>query len=577
MKNMGIICSGLMLILLSTCAMAYGSAATTATNTATVNTVSSSSSEVTATNMVVDFSSTSVDTSIRPGDSGVINLVIKNSGGQRADNIQVWLSSTATVRADKNFYVGTMDPGESKAIPVIYTIPDTAKTGLTAIEVKINFDGFKSDGSSNSNQITTWEIPLTIVGNPIFQIISNKTVYYRDTVDDFNLEVTSKDPVKDVNTELLSSCVQLIGPSSKYVGALDANQTADLAYSIKPTQSGACPISLSIAYTDESGNKNTANLTVGVNIEDAGVDFKIVNVSYDPTGPGQETTLRVLAKNVGDADADKVTVSLNLTDPFIPVDTSEVYLPQVKAGQDVEADFKLDVGWDAATQPYSIPLTIVYKVGGTSYSVGKTIGIDVAGKIILQIVSVQSSGGSVSVNVANIGTRTADGVKATLMIPTATNFTQQGGFGRRQGANGSGQGFGGQGGNGSGQGFGQRAQMGNFSGQSADTTNIISYKSNIKANAQTTFTFSTAATGSATLQLEYTDANNERVTQTERISLSTGGGGGGFTGSRTSRTTATGTSATTYAIYGLIVIAAAFVAYRLYKRRKLKQNAGHSP
>jgi hypothetical protein len=103
----------------------------------------------------------------------------------------------------------------------------------------------------------------------------------------------------------------------------------------------------------------------------------------------------------------------------------------------------------------------------------------------------------------------------------------------------------------------------NVSVASGEDVQLVSYKSDIKPSKQTTFTFTTQATGPATLMLEYTGLNNERVTQTERIMLSASA----VTGGLTTRSN-TGTSTTTYLIYGVVILAAAVIVHRFYKRRK---------
>ncbi|MFH0863273.1 MAG: CARDB domain-containing protein [Candidatus Altiarchaeota archaeon] len=519
-----------------------------AAQAAALSSSSSGTSDVAATNMVVDFTSTPTSASARPGDSMIFNLAIKNSGGQKAEDVQVWLLSTGIVRSDKKFYIGRIDPSETKTIPVIVSINPTARTGLTALQIKINYNGYRSDGASNDNQLTTWEIPFTIMGNPLFQVTPGKTTYYMDNLDDLSLTVLAKDSVKDLEATLSSNCVTVIGSSRNYVGDVGENQNFNLAYSIKPSTSGACMAALGLSYTDDVGTKVSDNVTIGLNVQDQGVDFKIANVSYTPTGPGEQTDLAVVLKNVGEAKAGGVTLSLNLTAPFAPVDSAERYIQTVPANGEVEVTFKVSVGWDAATQAYSIPLNIDYKVGGTSYSVRKDIGLDVAGKITLEVMQVQTSGGSVRIDVANIGTRTADGVKATLIIPNAQNRTGTGGFG--------GNATRGQ------AGGGQRQFNNSGQGMDADSTRLISYKANIMSTKQTTFTFATSATGPATLELEYNGLNNQRVTQTERITLGTSSGG---TSSRTTSTN--GTSYTNYA-YAAAALAILYLAYRKYKGKK---------
>jgi len=524
----------------------------------------------------VDFDSTTFDSVLRAGDSGVMNLVVKNTGGYKADNVQILLPSTGQVHLDKRFYAGQVDPSVSKTFPVIVRIDPAAKSGLSAVQVQISYDGFNSDGTADDNQIITWEIPFRIYGKPLFQITPLKTTYFKDNLEDLILEGVAMDSVKDLEITLSSSCVTVIGSSRQFIGSISSNQPFNLTYQIKPSSADACMASLRLSYTDGSGNTAQDNISLGLNVEEAGVDFKVVNITYNPTGPGENTKVKVSIKNVGNAKADDVTVALSLSSPFAPLDSQEKYIGEIGGGESVDTDFNIAVGWDAsAPQTYSLPMTVSYKVGGSSYTIDKEIGLDVSGKIVLQIINVASSRGSVQVDVANIGTTTANGVKATLTLlgnsggatagDTTSNAGGVGSGSRRVGADNASQGGGG---------FGGNRSRGNFTQFSQSGQSFISYKSDIKPSKQTTFTFATSATGQAIITLEYNGLKNERVTQTERITLS-GSSSSGVSGSNSSSGTrgSSGTSLTTYALYVLGVIVVAFVAYKLYKRRKNKSVA----
>jgi hypothetical protein len=528
------------------------------------------------TNVVVDFDSTAFDSSLSPGDSGILNLVIENTGGYRADDIEIYIPSTGTVNADKRFEIGRLDPEESKTLPFVVRVNKDAKTGLTAVNVRVNYDGFKSDGTALNNQLTTWDVPLMVYGKPAFQLTPEKTTFYKDTMDELVFEGKLLASVKYLEASLSSECLTVIGSSRQYLGDIPANEGFKLSYQVKPTVEAACMAYVGLTYTDESGTSASSNISVGLNVEGAGVDFKVLNVSYEPTGPGETVKLDVVLKNVGKADARDVTLGLSLSEPFVPVDTSERYVEEVAAGETLQTVFSVNVGYDAEIQPYTIPMVLTYKVGGTTYTVDKSIGVDVTGKVILEIINVDQSRGNLQVEVANIGSRTAEGVKAILKPLESGNRTRQvqeesgaqqpttdrqrasgnpltmlTGGGRRPGGFSS----------------GQRTQTGGAVPQAAAGDQLIEYKSDIKPTKQTTFTFETTVSGSAMLTLEYTGLNNQRVTQVERLNF------GGATGARSASATGTarsrdGTSTTTKAIYAVVLAAAAFVGYKLYKRRK---------
>ena len=531
--------------------------------------------EIAPTNLVVDFDSTSIDSNLRRGDGGILNLVIQNTGGRRAEDVEVWLPDTTQIHVNKRFYIGRMEAGQSKTLPITVSVDSEALTGLRAIPVRISYDGFDSDDKRENDLLTTWEIPVRIYGDPLFQITPLKTTYFKDSVDELMFEGLVMDSVKDLEVTLSSDCATIIGSSRKFVGDVGENQKFNLAYDIKPSSSGACTTSLSLSYTDESGTRVSDDVSIGLNIEDAAVDFKVISIGYDPTGPGETVMLKIGLKNVGKSDSTDTTVGLSLSEPFAPADTPEKYVGKVSGGQDIDVEFKVAVGWDAETKVYSIPLTIIYKVGGTSYNVNKDIGIDVGGRVVLEIIKVESTSGSLRIEVANIGTRAAEGVKATLVTGDRAQMMPTGMAGRTTekrdgGVNPSMMPTGDK----TPRGEQEPASQGDVNpavrekagvmNQSEQAQYLVSYKSNIKPNMQTTFTFNTMASGTSTLILEYTGPNNKRVTQREKITPTGKSISSDFSANRKKG----GTDITTYAVYGLAALIVIFVASLLYRRRK---------
>ena len=508
--------------------------------------VSTTSSSTSPTNMVVDFDNTALSSTLHAGDDGILNLVVSNTGGYRAENVELYLTGAQTLEGEKRFNVGTVDAGKSKTILVSLKISSQASTGLKSITVVIDYDGYLSDGARDNKRQTKWEVPITIQGSPNFEVELGKTTYYKDTLDELTISGFTRDGVDDLTATLSSTCITFMGSSRKYVGDLVQGQQYSVTYAIKPTAAGACEVTLSFLYTDDSGSTATDTATLGLNIEEAGVDFKVLNVSYLPTGPGENVKLNIALKNVGRAVSEDTSASIVLSEPFVPVDTTEKYVGSVSGGEVIEVGFDVSVGWDAEIQPYSIPLNISYKVGGSSYSVGKNIGLDVTGKVILEVINVDTSRG-LQIEVANIGTRTAEGVKAILTTDGGGNKSSsakeipedknQGTRGRRM----------------------PQSTEGGTQHQAGGSQRLVEYKSDIKPTKQTTFTFDTSMSGPFTLTLEYSGPNNERISQTERLTA----GSNSMLSSMSKYTkNSGGTNTSQYALYAIAVLIVLWVIIR---------------
>jgi hypothetical protein len=520
-----------------------------------------------ATNLVVDFESTTVTSNLNPGESGTLNLVVENSGGFDAEEVNVWVHSDSKIKVDKRFYVGLVDAGERKVVTTTFSVSRESDVGLTGISITITFDGYNSEGQSKTNQVTTWELPVTIYGEPLFQITPSKTTYSKDTVEKLYLSGSTESSVKALEAVFSSSCIMVVGSSKQYVGDVSAGGEFMIAYDIKPKAEGSCSSSVGLYYTDAAGSRVSENITLGLVVGDTGVDFKIMSVDYDQTGPGETAVVGVELRNVGSKTADATTVSLGLDDPFSPTDTAEKYVGKVLPNQTATVEFNVFVSWDADTTTYTIPLTIEYKVGGTTSNVSKTIGLDVSGKVVLEVINVESSGSTLKIDVANIGTKNAESVKATLITTNGVLRTSSSSSSSSGGPPGGGVMI-------PGLGDSQRQTTSSETGaqsaasqtnrtRSNQTQYVVSYKSDIKSTKQTTFTFDVSVSGSATLVLEYNGPNNQRVSQREAITIP-----GSSSSSLTSFSRRSGTDYTMYAAGAVILLVVGFFVYRRYRKKK---------
>jgi len=494
------------------------------------------------TSMIVDYEATTTDLTLSDGESGVLSIIVKNTGGQSAENVKVEAYGTGSLSLSKQFYLGTVVAGESKTVSAIVNTLGQPTGGVSAVRVTIYYDGYNSNGNKVEDQSTVWEIPVKITGNSLFRVTIPQSTYFEGALNNLTFECMPIASVSDVEATLSSDCLTVIGSSKQYIAGIGAEGTADITYAIRPKSTGACETTLELSYK-AGGTKSSEEIPVGLNIETSPVDFKVIKVDYGEIGPGDTAVVNLTLENDGSMTAEDASVRLSLSDPFTPVDGIEKYVGDVAPGETVSVSLGLFVSWDATTQTYSMPLEIDYKVGGVSNSQEEEVGVDVAGRVMLEVISVDSSGSSVTVQVANIGTRAADSVKATLVSQAL------GGQNRSSGSQGMVPG-------------GTEAQA-----QVSASQQAVDYKSDIKSTKEATFTFSGSFSGTATLTLEYTGPNNQRVKQIETISLgsaisSVASSPAGF------RSRGGGSSIFDTILYVAAAVILVYVGYRYHKKKK---------
>ncbi|MBN2251785.1 MAG: hypothetical protein JW724_06905 [Candidatus Altiarchaeota archaeon] len=374
------------------------------------STLGSAASELTPTNVILDYDLTRVDSNLKPGDAGILQIVVKNTGNQRAEKVQIYMPGTSNIPVNKRWDLGRIDALSTKTVSTTIRISNDAYVGLHTLQVRISFDGFDAEGDRDNDQVSVWDYPVRVYGNANFQASIKDERFSNGVTKKLVLEGTTKDGARDISATLSSGCASIVGSAKKYVGNLGKDESFNLEYSLQPSRLGVCPLTLVMDYSDASGNSMSETLTLGIDVQRSEVDFKILNVSSESLVPGTTAVVMVDLKNVGSAIANDVSVKLDLTTPFTAIVSSEKYVGDIKSDAEKRIEFELLVDAKADIQAYEIPLEIdYYDSVGAKKEVTKTIGVQVSGKPDIYVALDEAgfftagTGGKVVINVINKG------------------------------------------------------------------------------------------------------------------------------------------------------------------------------
>ena len=343
------------------------------------------------TNVVLDYDLTHVDANLRPGDTGVIQVVIKNEGSQAAENVVVTVPDVGSISVNKKWDVGHMDPYETKTVSSTMTISKDASIGLHNVQVRIGYYGYDSEGKLQNDQESVWEFPVRVYVSANFQITVGNGSFSKDLVSKLVISGTTQDGAKSVSATLVpvsnaSICASVVGSSKSFVGDVASGQGFTLEYDVKPNLVGVCSFNLLLDYSDVSGNTMKETLPVSIDSERNDVDFKVIDVSYSAPSPGTESNVTVTLENVGSAEARDVSATLQLTNPFTPIGSSERFIGAVGDHEQKDASFRFLVDSKAGVKAYEIPLSIdFFDAAGAKHTLQKTIGIALDGRPELQL------------------------------------------------------------------------------------------------------------------------------------------------------------------------------------------------
>ena len=367
-------------------------------------------SATTATNLVVDYDSTQVDTSLRPGDSGILTVVLSNTGGYAAEGVELWIPDTEGVHAPKRWYLGNIEASSTKTVSTSIRVDGDARVGLHTIQARLTYDSTKSDGTKENDKTSSWDIPLRVYGQANFQFNVADDEYTGDTVGKLTVDVKPKVNVREVSSTLSSSCASIIGSGKQYLGDMTAGGDYSIVYSIKPSQSGICSLTMLLDYYDASGSSSKENASIGINVERSSIDLRVIDIEDGELTLGGQAYITLNIKNLGNTPASDITATLNLSSPFTPIKSSQTYIGDIASGSIGDAMFTISVDSSAQKKSYSIPVTIeYYDQAGTKQTTSINIGLAVDGSAEIEVnldekeTLVPGMSGIVTIGVVNIG------------------------------------------------------------------------------------------------------------------------------------------------------------------------------
>jgi hypothetical protein len=362
------------------------------------------------TNLALDYNKTNVDRNLRAGDSGILTIVITNTGSLATD-VQVLVSDTGDFRVSKKWNVGRIDSLGTKTISGAISVNKDALPGVKNLPIRVLFNGLDSEDQADNNQEITFEFPVRIFGEANFQLaVDSSDDFYKDLAEKLTITGTTKTGATDLSATLSSSCSSIVGSSKAYVGTVEKSKNFKINYMIQPNQVGICSFNMQLDYSDLSGNRLSETLPVGINVQRYDVDFKITDVTYVGATPGSTANITLKIDNVGSASANDVSMSLGVTDPLVAVGSSERYIGNVKSHQEIAVSFGVSIDSSADIKSYDVPVLITYfDLAGNKQFINKSVGIKVDGKpeikVIIQKIDLLTSGtkSKVTLDIVNKG------------------------------------------------------------------------------------------------------------------------------------------------------------------------------
>jgi hypothetical protein len=195
----------------------------------------------------------SLPTSVNPGDEIPVTLNVKNAGQLLADDVTlkvINVSSSVAPKSTDLYHLGTVSPGDQKTVSLTLLSDKEAASGLIRVPVAISYNAL--DGTPVTEQTG---IDIMMKGKAELGFVSVDTSPPRlteDTPFDLTIRVenTGTGEAKQVSATV---DLPVEGKKEAFIGKIKPGNDAPVIFLLEGAKGGNHPYTLTIHYTDDMG------------------------------------------------------------------------------------------------------------------------------------------------------------------------------------------------------------------------------------------------------------------------------------------------------------------------------------
>ncbi len=389
------------------------------------------------TSLMVDYNLTHIDKELKPGDTGTLLIVIRNTGGFEARDVKAWIPDTANIKGGDSWNIGDIAPGQSRIIETTIRINKNVYIGTHTTQLYLDYKSYWMDSNGrvdSKDQKTNWPIIIPVKGdiNFVVQHVS-KCVAGEDSNLEIEIGNIGRDKADDI-IFTLSTGNEIIPVQSKInIDSIKPGEIAKLNFKVhvRESASGTLPIAIAISYDDGTGKKKNESLITSMSVsgtKNPKIIVDNIKISPDDAEPGKNVKVAITIKNAGEQNAKKITTKLNLSYPFTPIESGmSTYLEELKSGEEKTLNFTIVSGTNTKAGTYSIPLIIEYSNPQNikQETLNDIFGIKLNGKAKLNLADIKTdpikvitgNEATLMIRIENSGTGDAESVKASIDLP----------------------------------------------------------------------------------------------------------------------------------------------------------------
>jgi hypothetical protein len=190
---------------------------------------------------------------VNPGDEAPVNLTVTNTGQILTDDVTLCISNVSGTIAPMTsdlYNLGTIGPGEQKAVSLVLLTDKSANPGLVRVPVTISYttiDGTPATQAAGIDMMLKGSAELGFVSVDTDPLRVTENTPFDLTV---RIENTGTGDAKQVSAKV---DLPAEGTKEAFIGKITTGNDAPALFLLEGMKGGNYPYNLTISYTDDMG------------------------------------------------------------------------------------------------------------------------------------------------------------------------------------------------------------------------------------------------------------------------------------------------------------------------------------
>lgn len=300
-------------------------------------------------------------TSLYKNSEGKIEVEIKNTGNENANDVSVEMVGSYNIKPTTNMVsLGSLDSGEKSKANFQARVSDINNPGKYSIGFKMRYEGNNGNVKKTDTEYTT----VSVKEGPDYRIDVTESELYVDSIGrvEVKIENTGDHKIEDASLNLKPIVPFSPVSSSGWVGSLDPGQNTTTEFKIDVSNraiSQSYPLEFVAEYVGDNDNRiQSSPIITKAEVGDE-KSFEITDT--DNISVGSTSIVEYKIKNTGDSTMEDATIRINSNTPF-ETDDDTSFVGDIEQGEVVDVRYKISVdGSSTVNKTYALDTTIKYE------------------------------------------------------------------------------------------------------------------------------------------------------------------------------------------------------------------------